>query len=165
MSEQAETPPPGKEKAAAAGTSKVVLLLLVCNLLASGAAVALPRFLPAAAPAAHAEDAKEHDQKPAAGPIVQIPSVIVNLNEPGAARYLKVSVELEVADPHAASELESRKTVVRDALLRRLSNLTAPETQGEEAKSRIGEELLGRFAKELGPDMVRRVLFTEFVVQ
>jgi flagellar protein FliL len=161
--ETPETPPAAP---AAPKSSKLVPILLVVNLLASGAGVALQQLRPAvahAAPPAH--DAAEEKKAAPVGPIVQIPSIIVNLNETGSGRYLKVSVELQLADKAAETLLEANKTIVRDALLRSLSNLTIAQTQGEESKDKIGAELVTRLEKELGADKVRRVFFTEFVVQ
>lgn len=163
-SQENETPAPAA-KPAAKGGGKAVPILLVMNLLASGGGVALQQLRPAAAHAAPAPAEEKQPEKPAVGPIVQIPSIIVNLNEAGSGRYLKVSVELQLVDKTAEKLLEENKTIVRDTLLRSLSNLTIADTQGEESKVKIGTDLIARLNKELGADRIRRVLFTEFVVQ
>jgi flagellar FliL protein len=101
-----------------------------------------------------------------AGPVVPLDPFLVNLNEPGSARYLKASIEVQVKDNMVAEELKKETRGVRDALLRYLSSLAVADTLGEAAKQKIEAEMIKRMADELGGKQpVKRLFFTEFMVQ
>jgi flagellar protein FliL len=103
--------------------------------------------------------------------VVELPSVpfdpfVVNLNEPGSNRYLKASLEVEVADLAAAEDLKRMKRAVRDDLLRYLSSLNVADTQGEEAKTKMETAMMARIDKQLGgKEKVHRLFFNDFMVQ
>ena len=114
---------------------------------------------------------KEGEKKEAA---VELPSVafdpfVVNLNEPGSNRYLKASLEVEVADVAAAEDLKRCKRAVRDDLLRYLSSLAVADTQGEDAKTKMETAMMARIDKQLGgkegEKKVHRLFFNDFMVQ
>ncbi len=151
-----EPKPPG------GGSSKIIMILLVLNLGASG-------FGAFKAATAHAEVAK-HEAEPEAsgneitGPVVQLDPFVVNLNE-ATARYVKVTLQLELTGEPATVNLEKGKQLVRDQVLSYLSGLKVADTLGEAAKDHMKEELLQRIVGALGKGNVKRVFFSEFVVQ
>jgi len=157
----------GKEsKSKAPGAAKpspVILALTVLNLGASGFAA----FKLATAKVAHAEEHLE--PVPAGnevtGPLKQFDPFVVNLNEPGSARYLKVVIELELADAKAGKAVDKSKQLVRDEILRYLSGLSLNATLGAENKDKIRNDLQARVDELLGAGRVRRMFFQEFVVQ
>ena len=144
------------------GPPKIILILLVLNLAASG-------FGAFKAATAHAESAT-HEVAPEAsgneitGPVVQLDPFVVNLNE-ATARYVKVTLQLELTGEPAAANLEKGKQLVRDQVLSYLSGLKVADTLGEAAKDHMKEELLKRIVEALGKGNVKRVFFSEFVVQ
>lgn len=162
-----EEAPPTDAPAAAgppgAKPSKAVMGLLVLNLAITGfvAFKVLTAHPAAAAPAGHA--APEH-AKEEVGPIVALDPFVVNLDEPGTSRYLKCTLQIEVA-PKTEDALAKNKEVIRDAVLSYLSGLHLKDTLGAEAKDKIRSDLLARLTKLLGPDKVRRMFFQDFVVQ
>jgi flagellar FliL protein len=164
MSDEPEAPKPAGPPAAK--SSKAVLGLLVLNLAASGFAVfKLLTAQPAEAavgPPTHAA-AKEATAE-ITGPIVPLDPFVVNLDEPGTSRYLKLTLQIEVA-PKAEDVLVKSKELVRDTILSYLSGLHLKDTLGAEAKDRIRKDLLARLGKLLGPDKLRRMFFQEFMVQ
>lgn len=99
------------------------------------------------------------------GPLVPFEAFVVNLNEPGSSRYLKVTFEVEVDDAHIAENLTASKGVIRDEVLRYLSGLSVAQTLGEDNKAKIVSEVRGRMEKVVGERKVTRVLISEFVVQ
>ncbi len=99
------------------------------------------------------------------GPLVEMDSFVVNLNEPGTNRYLKSKVQVEVRDEDTVKEMETIKAKVRDDLLRYMSGLTIADTMGEQAKKEIRKQLLAKLQKRLGDEKVRDIYFSEFVVQ
>jgi flagellar FliL protein len=162
--EAAETPPPAPPKKPKGG--KLLPILMVVNLLGTGAAIFLQlRPRPAIVATAHAEEAKKKEEEKKPGPVVALDPFIVNLNEEGSSRYLKVTFEVEVIDEAAKKALELNKRVVRDDVLRYLSGLGVVDTQGEAGKSKIQAEVQSRMDKALGGEKVVHVFFTDFVVQ
>jgi len=165
MSDSAEeTPAAETEKPKKKGAAP--LLLGVVNLAATGFLV-FKTMTAAHATAAPAEPPPPPPGEVAAveGPVVTVDPFVVNLRDEGVSRYLKAGFELELANAKAVTELEKAKRVVRDELLRYLSGLTVAETLGEEGKQRIGDAILERLTRVLGPDRVKRLFFVDFVIQ
>src|SRR5580692_8477926 len=76
-------------------TSKPILALLVLNLGVSGFATFKLATAAEEAPARPAEP-PPHE---ISGPVVPLDPFVVNLDEPGTSRYLKVTIQLEVETP------------------------------------------------------------------
>jgi flagellar protein FliL len=108
----------------------------------------------------HAEEKGEDG-----GPIVPLDPFVVNLNEPGSSRYLKATFEIEMMNARSASELKASKRSVRDEIFRYLSSLSVSDTLGEQSKARIQREVFSRIEREVGRGEVKKLFFTEFVVQ
>jgi flagellar protein FliL len=161
MSETPEAKPPEKS---GAKSSKLIPILLVLNLGASG----FSTFKLATAKAAPA--AVEHEEtKPTSaeitGPVIALEPFVVNLDEPGQSRYVKVTLQLELVSKDDEHTLENSKQVVRDAILSHLSGLKLADTLGAAAKDKLRTELMTKTEAILGPHKVRRMFFQEFVVQ
>ena len=166
------------EKPAGGGGGPLPLVAVVLGLLNLGGLgfVAMTTMKVAKQAAALAEgvdkkDGGKDEKKEAA---VELPSVafdpfVVNLNEPGSNRYLKASLEVEVADLAAAEDLKRCKRAVRDDLLRYLSSLAVADTQGEDAKTKMETAMMARIDKQLGgkegEKKVHRLFFNDFMVQ
>lgn len=167
----AETPAPAaKPKGSLA--AKLTPLLLLANLGGTGLIAFKTLKAHPAAAAAHpaAEAEKPHLEPPlpgavVTGPVVPMDTFVVNLNEPGSSRFLKATFELELTSKDAEEELAKGKRLVRDEILRYLSSLTVEKTLGEENKTKIRDDIRSRADKLLGDGRIRRVFFTDFVVQ
>jgi flagellar FliL protein len=156
---------PAEPPPAAAKSSKAVLGLLMLNLGASGFAVfKLLTASPAEAAAPAAHHVAEVSASEITGPVVEMPPFVVNLDEPGTSRYLKVTLQIELF-PAAEHVLEKSKQAVRDTILSHLSGLHLKDTLGAEAKERIRNDLTAKIGKLIGPDKIRRLFFQDFVVQ
>jgi len=161
-----DEPPPSKPAdPPAAKSSKAMLGLLLLNLGATGFVVfKLLTAQPAeAAPIAAAHPAHEATAE-ITGPVISLDPFVVNLDEPGTSRYLKITIQLELA-PKAEESLAKSKELVRDSVLSYLSGLHLKDTLGAEAKDKIRKDLLARLGKLIGPDKLRRMFFQDFVVQ
>jgi flagellar FliL protein len=160
MSDEPAPKPPDAPKAK---TPKAILLLLVMNLGATGFGVFK---LMTAQPA----EAATHEKKEAppstevTGPVLPMDPFVVNLDEPGTARYLKCTMQLELADAEAEHALEKSKQLIRDSILSHLSGLHVKDTLGAEGKDHIRAELVAKIEK-IAPGKVKRLFFQEFVVQ
>ena len=155
----AAAPPTG------AKTSKVVLILLVLNLGASG----FGTFKAITAKPAHAAPVeKKHETNEkieVTGPVVPLDPFVVNLDEPGQSRYLKVTFQLELVKADAQALIEKNKQVIRDAILSYLSGLKLADTLGVAAKDKLRADVMKKLEGIVGEHKVRRMFIQEFVVQ
>ena len=114
----------------------------------------------------HGGGGGEHGPPAVGLPMMAVDSFVVNLNEPGQSRYLKIGFEFELASTSALETLTASKRVMRDEVLRYLSSLTVGDTLGTEAKEKIAAEILVRVNRMLGGGhLAQRIYYTEFVVQ
>lgn len=150
---------------AGAKTSKVVLILLVLNLGASG----FGTFKAVTAkPAHHAPKEPKHETNErieVTGPVVALEPFVVNLDEPGQSRYLKVTFQLELVKTDAQMLIEKNKQVIRDAILSYLSGLKLADTLGVAAKDKLRGDVMRKLEDIVGDHKVRRMFIQEFVVQ
>ncbi len=142
----------------------VALLGLNLALTAAGLFMAVKHGKPAHAAPAHGAEAGPPPRE-VTGPLITLDPFVVNLDEPGSSRYLKVQLQVEVANPAAVKLFEKSKQLIRDDLLSYLSGLKVADTQGAPNKDKIRDELFAAVAEVVGEDRVHRVVFIEFVVQ
>ena len=177
----ADEKPEGDKPAAAAkaaGPSKVVPAMIGVNLAATGFVVfKVLTMHPGVAPSGKAGAPGAEGAKPGEapevvtptsavkGPIVALDPFVANLNDPGLPKYIKLTLELEMANEAAAKNLEKAKPVLRDQVLGYLSSIKSADTLGEPARQAIHDGILKRMNDTLGPDQIRRMFFADFVVQ
>jgi len=80
-------------------------------------------------------------------------------------RYAKVSLYAEALNEESKLRIEGGLVPLKAEALLVLSNAKAEEIVGQEKIRAMGEELLKRFNKLLGKKSIRRVYFSELVVQ
>lgn len=153
-------------------TSKAVLGLLAANLAVSGFILFQTMGQSSAHPAAAAAAVPAEGTAPTpdqanqiTGPVIPLDPFVINLNEPGPSRYLRIQLQIELRDGAATKSLEKSKQLVRDDILSYLSGLRVADTLGPENKDRIRDALARRVGERLGPQQVNRMIFAEFVVQ
>lgn len=149
----------------AAKTSKVVLILLVLNLGASGFGTFKAVTAKPAHAAPHEEKHETNEKVEVTGPVVPLDPFVVNLDEPGQSRYLKVTFQLELVKPDAQPLIEKNKQVIRDAVLSYLSGLKLADTLGAAAKEKMRADVMKKLVDIVGEHKVRRLFLQEFVVQ
>jgi flagellar protein FliL len=158
-------PPASTPAPAPSGTPKLIFVILLLALANAGGTaflgVKVANATKAPPPAAH------EPESPSAlhGPTVTLEAFVVNLNEADSSRYLKTSLEVEMVNAIAVEEIARARPAVRDEVLRYLSSLSVEDTLGEEGKEKIQSAITARIDKVLGGNRVRRLFFTEFVVQ
>ena len=92
---------------------------------------------------------------------------IVNLMDKSGSgkRYLKVGIILEIGNQEQGMMIEKYKPQLRDTILILLSSKSFKEISTMEGKLELKQELLLRVNQILSEAIVRRIYFTEFVVQ
>ncbi len=99
------------------------------------------------------------------GPTFPLEVFIVNLAGTSGERYLKVNLELELKESSLAAELQKRSPQIRDTILLLLSGKTFEDVATFKGKTRIRNEITARLNTLLEPGSIKKVYFTEFVVQ
>lgn len=97
------------------------------------------------------------------GMVLPLPSIVVNLQEPGGRRYLKLGLEVEV-NSDVANKLKENNARIRDAIIMLLAGKTYGEISTPDGKVLLKAEIAGRINQILGSQRVVRVYFTDFVV-
>lgn len=127
--------------------------------------------------AGHGESHDKNDKKAAKGGhgehgepgafFVKIPDMIVNLNntEGQQQRYLRLSIQLEVADEADGKALEALMPRVIDQFQTYLRELRARDLRGSAGLYRLQIELLNRVNEAAAPIEVKDVLFQEILIQ
>ncbi len=104
---------------------------------------------------------KKHEH----GELVSVSDLIVNPAGTGGRRFLKVAASIELTDAKLAAELEGRQAPLRDLLIRELSARTLEELTDPTAKEEMRQSILEELEAMMGPDVVKGLYFTEYVVQ
>ncbi len=165
---------PEKEVKKKGGKLKLVMLaLLVLAVLGGGGFAAWKFYLQpmmggettAEAPAADQGQKAAAEGTAGGGQLVTLDSFVVNLSDPMGRRYLKTTMDVEVADSAAAAELTAAMPKVKDTLLLLLSSKSFEEISSMDRKIELKNQIVERLNLIIGKGKVRNVYFTEFVVQ
>ncbi|MDP3266830.1 MAG: flagellar basal body-associated protein FliL [Sulfuricurvum sp.] len=89
----------------------------------------------------------------------------VNLLSESGRRYLKVEMNLELEGEELALELESKKPVLRDVIIRILSGKSLEEVSTIKGKETLKEEIVNDLNQRVKDGKIKNVYFTDFVVQ
>ncbi|MEA3545017.1 MAG: flagellar basal body-associated FliL family protein, partial [Thermodesulfobacteriota bacterium] len=99
------------------------------------------------------------------GPMVSIDTFIVNIMDDNESRYLKASITLEADTEEASMEITQRMPQIKDAILLQLGNKTFDEISDLQGKIQLRAELINKVNAILLQGKVKRIYFTDFVVQ
>lgn len=160
--------------APAGGRSVLPLILVAVLALAAGAGVTwfvtqrqataagdLARGAPAGADGATAAGG----EVPLADRILALDPFVVNVEGESFKRFLKARIEIEVTTPLDRQHLAERSALLRDAVIAVLGSKRLEDLDGLEGKAMLKTELHQRLADIAGPERIRSVLLTEFVIQ
>ncbi|MEN2986142.1 MAG: flagellar basal body-associated FliL family protein [Thermodesulfovibrionaceae bacterium] len=90
---------------------------------------------------------------------------VVNLMDQGGNKYLKVSIQLELANAKFAEVAKNKTPQLRDAIITLLTNKTSEELITPEGKILLKDEIKNRANQILGEGSVLNVYLTDFVMQ
>lgn len=90
---------------------------------------------------------------------------IVNIYDGQDLRYLKVKIELQMANPAVKAELDGQLPAIRDAILVVLTTKTLQDVMDVQGKNQLRDEILTAISKIVAQGKVSKVYFTDFVVQ
>ncbi len=163
MAEEKENVQPDEETAARSKKSNkslFVVIGIIVIALAGGMAAYMLLF---SNRGAH-QDAKHEEKKETTKTaLVALDSFVLNLAEQG--RFLKVTMQFELADA-ANQQLVTEKTPqLRDAIITLVSSKSAESVSSPDGKLQLKDELLLRANQSVGKDVFKNLYFTEFVMQ
>ena len=99
------------------------------------------------------------------GPMVNIDPFIVNISDDQESRYLKAAITLEADTAETTMEINTRMPQIKDAFLLLIGNKTFGELNDLQGKIQLRAELINKINSILLKGKVKRIYFTEFVVQ
>lgn len=144
------------------GKMKLIIIILASVLVVGGGVAGY--FIFAGGHKGKAEAKTEAE--PAGLPsIVTMEPFIVNIYDGQDLRYLRVRVELEVANEEMKAEAEARKAPLRDAILVLLTTKTMLDIRDQQGKNQLRQEIFTVSNNILPPGKLKKVYFTDFVVQ
>lgn len=120
----------------------------------------------AAAPAEGGEHGKEGEGG-AGSAFLEIPTMIINLasDDEETPRYLRLTVQLELADPSQREKVEAVIPRVVDQFQTYLRELRVKDLRGSAGIYRLQMELLWRVNQAAAPVEIKDVLFQEILIQ
>ncbi|WP_041959721.1 flagellar basal body-associated protein FliL [Sulfurospirillum arsenophilum] len=153
----------------------IVIALLVVILIGGGAAAFLmlggshEEAAPTQTQDVKAEKKKSSSKKStdhlAIGPMYPMAQFVVNLLSESGNRFLKVAVDLELSDAKLQPEMDHKKSLIRDIIIRTFSSKTFEEISTLKGKDKLKEEVLDKINENLSDGQVKNIYFTDFVVQ
>jgi flagellar basal body-associated protein FliL len=176
--------------AAGGGNKKIIIAVVAVNVLLAGGLgyVVMNKSAPAeqakghkkAADGEEAEEGEDHEggeegaeeergghAKSKIGPLIEVGSFVSNLQtQPGQPpRYAKVSVAVEAINDEAKTRVEGALVPIKTEALMMLSNAKVDDMVGQEKIMALSEALAKRINKLIGQKTIKRVYFSELVVQ
>lgn len=112
-----------------------------------------------------AEGAAAPAEGEAASLMVEFQPFVVNLNDSGGKRFLKMSMSMEAETAEVQKELTAKMPQVRDMVLLLLSSLAYDDVSTMDGKMRLRSQILNRTNTQLTYGKVKNIYFSEFVVQ
>ena len=99
------------------------------------------------------------------GPMYPLDKFTVNLLSQNGSRYLVAKIDLEQENPEMTPELDSKVSLIRDIIISILSSKTVEEISTPKGKEKLKEEIIDQINKYLEDGEVKRIYFTNFIIQ
>ncbi len=99
------------------------------------------------------------------GPMYPMAQFVVNLLSESGNRFLKVALDLELNDAKLQPEMDHKKSMIRDIIIRTFSSKSFEEISTLKGKDKLKEEVLDKINENLSDGYVKNIYFTDFVVQ
>ena len=99
------------------------------------------------------------------GPMYSLDKFIVNLASDGGSRYLRTSINLELSSEEFQAEVDKKKPLIRDIIIKVLSAKSYEEISTIRGKENLKDEIVTELNKIFTDGRVENIFFTEFVIQ
>jgi flagellar FliL protein len=147
--------------------SLVAVLFIVIIGLTGGLFMIWTKLSTPAAQANSAVGSEGQDQQTqqSLGPIYSLDTFIVNLADEGGKRYLRVTMDLELANGTIADDINKRLPQMRDSILMVLPTKRFDDIRTVDGKISMRNEIMANLNGLFGKESISNIFFTEFVVQ
>jgi len=150
-----------EQKKPAKGSSKNLLMIIGILVLALVGGVFAYMYF---AGGKGKDEAKNEERKtPIKTVLIALDPFVVNLAEQG--RFLKVTMQFELADVLNQPLVVEKTPQLRDAIITLVSSKSADAVSSPEGKFQLKDELLLRANQAIGKEIFKNLYFTEFVMQ
>lgn len=99
------------------------------------------------------------------GPLMDLNHFVVNLNDTGTTRYLRIGISLELNAEDDRTTVQKYLVPLRDQYIRHLSSLEPSQLLSAQDKDDLKAVLMERTESVLPQRAVREIYFTEFMMQ
>lgn len=99
------------------------------------------------------------------GTLYPLDTFTINLKSDAGRRYLKATISLELNGPELSVELDAKKAVLRDRIIRILTSKTLEEISSIKGKQKVSDQIVDVLNSMLADGSVKSIYFTEFVIQ
>ena len=154
---------PEEETGAKKGKKKMILIIIVAIVavaLAAGGFFLVPKFM-----GGGKEKKEKEETKAEEGVMFSLEPFVVNLNDAGGPKFLKVSIQLELSSPALMEKAKQKTPQLRDAIITLLTSKTSESLYMPEGKLQLKDEINARMNQALGANSVKNVYLTDFVMQ
>jgi flagellar FliL protein len=163
MAEEKEDAQSEEEKEVKPKKSSKGLFLIIGILVIALAVAAVGYVFLFSVKAAEHQEAKKEEKRETKSVLIALDSFVLNLAEQG--RFLKVTMQFEIADAANQQLMADKTPQLRDAIITLVSSKSAESLSSPEGKFQLKDELLLRANQAVGRDIYKNLYFTEFVMQ
>jgi flagellar FliL protein len=111
------------------------------------------------------EEEEEEEEAVVIGEMFPLDPFVVNLADGNGKRYLRATLQLELAPEQAAATFEQRLPQIRDVVLTILSTKEFENIRTADGKMSLRTEIIARLNELLNSESVANLYFTDFVIQ
>ncbi len=137
----------------------IIIIAVVAVALAAGGFFLVPKFM------GGGSKEKKEETKAEEGAMFSLDPFVVNLNDAGGPKFLKVSIQLELSSPTLMEKAKQKSPQMRDAIITLLTSKTSESLFPPEGKLQLKDEINARMNQIMGPNTVKNVYLTDFVMQ
>ena len=94
------------------------------------------------------------------GPMYPMSSFVVNLLSENGSRFLKSTIDLEMDKPELSAELDKKKPLIRDIIIRVLSSKTFEEVSTMKGKGKLKDEIVNKINDVLADGHIKNIFFS-----
>lgn len=155
---------PAPEAGAKKGKKNIIMIAVIA-VVALALAAAGFFLVPKLMGGGGKEKEKKEDVKAEEGSMFSLEPFVVNLNDVGGPKFLKVSIQLELAGPSLMEKAKAKAPQMRDAIITLLTSKSSESLYPPEGKLQLKDEINARMNQILGANSVKNVYLTDFVMQ
>jgi|WetSurMetagenome_2_1015567.scaffolds.fasta_scaffold00259_1 flagellar protein FliL len=108
---------------------------------------------------------KKAETKSDEGAMFSLEPFVVNLSDTSGPKFLKVSIQLELANASLTDKTKQRVPQIRDSIITLLTSKSSESLIMPEGKLQLKDEINARMNQILGNGSVKNVYLTDFVMQ